>query len=129
MKLGINSIFKLINTIRERPHGRSFYFIKIWGCGMEVFIGMSCTVCGLLIGVLTFGRSRDKDVRAEATRTAIIETKLDNISLGVTSIQVDFKANETKMDELTEKVIRVEESAKQAHKRIDEFTKPKLEVS
>lgn len=95
---------------------------------METLIGIGCTVFGLLIGVLTFGRNRDKDVKADAAKTAVIETKLDTISNGVESIRIDIKANEKQMEVLSERVARVEESSKQAHKRIDNI-KPIQEVS
>lgn len=86
---------------------------------MEVQIGIVCTVLGLLIGFLTFNRSRDKDVKTDASKSAIIETKLDTISQGIDSIRIDIKANERRVSELSERVIRVEESTKPAHKRID----------
>jgi hypothetical protein len=76
---------------------------------------------GGLIGFLTFNRSRDKDVRNDASKSAVIETQLSNILTGIDSIRIDIKANETRVTGLTERVIRVEESTKQAHKRIDFF--------
>jgi len=82
-----------------------------------------CTLIGLLIGFLTFNRSRDKDVRNDASESAVIKTKLDTISSGIDSIRIDIKANEKRVSELSERVIRVEESAKQAHKRLDNFEK------
>lgn len=86
---------------------------------MEAFIGIGCTMLGLLIGLLTFGRNRDKDVKADAAKTAVFETKLDTISNGVEFIRIDLKANEKQMDVLAERVARVEESSKHAHKRFD----------
>lgn len=82
-------------------------------------IGLLCTFVGALIGFLSFNRNRDKEVKNDASESAVIKTKLDSISRGVESIQVDIKANEKRMNELSERVIRVEESSKQAHKRID----------
>jgi septal ring factor EnvC (AmiA/AmiB activator) len=75
----------------------------------------------LLIGLLTFKRERDNEVRSDASESAVIKTKLDNISRGVESIQIDIKANEKRVSDLSERVIRVEESSKQAHKRIDKL--------
>jgi septal ring factor EnvC (AmiA/AmiB activator) len=77
------------------------------------------TATGLLIGFLTFNRNRDKDVRNDASHSAVIQTKLENIDTGVRSIQIDLKANERRVSEAFERIIRVEESSKQAHKRID----------
>jgi septal ring factor EnvC (AmiA/AmiB activator) len=88
---------------------------------MNVQVGISilCGLVGLLIGILTFSRNRDRDVKTEASKSAVIETKLDSINRGVETIQIDMKANEKRLTELSERVIRVEESSKQAHKRID----------
>lgn len=85
----------------------------------QVGIGVICALLGALLMFLTFNRNRDKDVRHDASENAVIRTKLDNISQGVSNIQIDIKANEKKVTELSERVIRVEESTKQAHKRID----------
>jgi hypothetical protein len=82
-------------------------------------IGLLCTITGVVIGIFTFSRNRDKDVKTDASRSAVIETKLDNINRGVESIRIDIKANELKVNELSERVIRVEESTKSAHKRLD----------
>jgi len=82
-------------------------------------IGLLCTATGVVLGLLTFNRNRDKDMRNDASESAVIRTKLDNISLGVDSIRVDFKTSEKRVTELSERMIRVEESSKQAHKRID----------
>ena len=86
---------------------------------IDVMVGLICAVLGLLIGFLTFNRTRDNDVKSDASELAVIRTTLTNISTGVSNIQVDIKANERRTNELSERVIRVEESTKQAHKRID----------
>lgn len=84
-----------------------------------MLIGIVCAIIGAVIGVLTYNRDRDKDVKDDAADTAVIRTKLDNISSGIDSIRIDIKANEKRVSELSERVIRVEESTKSAHKRID----------
>jgi septal ring factor EnvC (AmiA/AmiB activator) len=81
----------------------------------------ACAILTFLVGFLTFSRNRDKDVKSEASHSATIQTKLENIDQGVRSIQIDLKANERRVNELNERVIRVEESSKQAHKRLDKF--------
>ena len=86
-------------------------------------ISLFCTGIGLLVGIFTFNRNRDKDVKNDASKSAVIETKLDNISAGVSMIQIDMKANEKRTSELSERVIRIEESAKSAHKRLDTLEK------
>jgi predicted RND superfamily exporter protein len=86
---------------------------------MQIGISILCALVGLLIGVLTFNRNRDKDVKNDASKSAVIETKLDNINSGVDSIRIDIKANEVRVAQLSERVTRVEESAKSFHKRLD----------
>ena len=80
-----------------------------------------CTVLSLIVGFLTFNRNRDKDVKSDASESAVIKTKLDTISSGIDSIRIDIKTNERRVSELSERVIRVEESSKQGHKRLDKF--------
>lgn len=94
---------------------------------IDIQIGLICAIGGLLIGFLTFNRSRDKDVKTDASESAVIRTKLDNISSGIDSIRIDIKANERRVSELSERVIRVEESSKQAHKRLDAIENKKGE--
>jgi septal ring factor EnvC (AmiA/AmiB activator) len=88
---------------------------------LQVGISILCGLVGILIGILTFQRNRDKDVKNDASKNAVIETKLDNISAGVESIRIDLKANEKRTSDLEGRLIRVEESSKQAHKRLDKL--------
>ncbi len=41
-------------------------------------IRILCTVLGAFIGVLTYNGNRDKDVKNDASDSAVIRTKLDN---------------------------------------------------
>lgn len=93
---------------------------------MSVEIGVLIAVLSLVIAVLGYQLNKQKhmaeqqqNVRNDATREAVIETKLDNISNGVENIRIDIRTNERQLGELSQRVVRVEESAKQAHKRID----------
>ena len=86
-------------------------------------IGLLCTLVGIIVGVLTFNRNRDKDVKGEASRNAVIETKLDNISQSVNSMALDLKASEQRWNSLSQDVARIDESTKSAHKRIDTLEK------
>jgi septal ring factor EnvC (AmiA/AmiB activator) len=86
-------------------------------------LSVLCTVLALIIGFLTFSRNRDKDVKTDASESAVIKTKLDNISSGIDSIRIDIKANEMRVSDLSEKYIRIDESLKSAHKRIDNLEK------
>lgn len=89
-------------------------------------IGLLCTLLGALIGFLSFTRNRDKDVRTDASESAVIRTKLDAINNGVENIRIDIKANEKQVVALGERVTRVEESSKQAHKRLDNMEKESI---
>ncbi|MEJ9231804.1 hypothetical protein LAV79_20520 [Peribacillus butanolivorans] len=88
-------------------------------------IGLLCTLTGACLGLLTYNRNKKNDIKSnvknDATESAIIRTKLDNIGQSVDSIRIDFKASDQRWTALSERVIRNEESAKQAHKRIDKF--------
>lgn len=88
---------------------------------MSLEIGIIGAVVGMLIGYFTFQRNRDKEIRSNASEDAVVRTKLDHISVGVHSIQLDLDKSSMRMSEVSDRVIRVEESAKQAHKRIDKI--------
>ncbi|MFE4896988.1 hypothetical protein [Peribacillus butanolivorans] len=83
--------------------------------------GLLCTATGGVLGLLTFSRNRKNDIKNDATESAIIKTKLDNIGQFVDSIRIDFKASDQRWTALSETVIRIDESTKQAHKRIDKI--------
>lgn len=84
-------------------------------------VGLICTLGGFIIAILTFNRGRDKDVRSDASKNAVIETKLDNISQSVNSIVIDLKASELRWTNTDKEVARIDESVKSAHKRIDKL--------
>lgn len=89
---------------------------------LTILISLLSGLVGIIIGIATFNRNRDKDVKQDAARQAVMETKLDAISAGVLTIQVDLKAHEKKWDDMDTRLVRVEESSKSAHKRIDTLT-------
>lgn len=89
---------------------------------LTILISLLSGLVGIIIGIATFNRNRDKDVKQDAARQAVMETKLDAISSGVLTIQVDLKAHEKKWDDMDTRLVRVEESSKSAHKRIDAMT-------
>lgn len=86
-------------------------------------IGLFCTLLGAVIGFLTFNRNRDKDVRSDASRNAVIETKLDNINQSVNAIAVKLEASDQRWTATDKEVVRIDESVKSAHKRIDALEK------
>lgn len=88
---------------------------------MQIEIALLCTVAGVVISYFGFYRNRDKEIKRDASESAIISTKLDAIGSDVKSIRIDMKTEQLARMELSERVTRVEESSKQAHKRIDKL--------
>lgn len=117
----------LLKSIKGTPN-RAFYFVYKWGEKMNVsmgllitLVGLLCTATGVVLGLFKHSRDRKKDVKSDATESAIIRTKLDNIGQTVDSIRIEFKASDQRWTALSERAIRNEESVKQAHKRIDKI--------
>lgn len=90
---------------------------------MQIEFTVIGALFGFLISYFSFMRSRDKEVKKEASEVAVTNTKLDHIGSGVDSIRIDMKANDKRLEKLSEQIIRVDESAKSAHKRIDKIDK------
>lgn len=91
----------------------------------DISLALICTVLGALIGIATFSRNRDKDIKKDTKEEAETKAKLDYISKGVDDIRIDFKAQQRDMQELKERVIKNEASIKSAHKRIDSLEEEK----
>src|SRR5699024_3590792 len=96
------------------------------GLKMSIEIGIALTILSVVIAFMGYQLKRQSyqseqhdGIKKDATRDAVIETKLDNISNGVDSIRIDLRSNEKKVSENSQRLTRVEESTKQAHKRID----------
>lgn len=93
---------------------------------MTIEVSILISVITIILTILGYQLNKQKKdmeqkkvVKSDASRNAVIETKLDNISNGVDNIRIDLRANERQIGALGERVTRVEESTKQAHKRID----------
>ena len=91
-----------------------------------ISIGVVCGLLGAAIGIATFSRNRDKDIKADTREDAETKTKLDYISKGVDDIKIDFKVQQRDMQELKERIIKNEESTKSAHKRIDSMERGEM---
>lgn len=94
---------------------------------MSVEVGVLISIAGVIIAYLGYqvnkqhNQKKDQEnIKDDATKDAVIETKLDNISNGVENIRIDLRANERAIGAMGERITRVEESTKQAHKRIDD---------
>lgn len=88
---------------------------------MQIEFGVIGALFGFLITYFGFMRNRDKDVKKEATESAVMSVNLDHIKTGVDSIVVDMKVRDKQFDEMSKEVVRIDESAKSAHKRIDKL--------
>lgn len=84
-----------------------------------ISIGLICTLLGAIIGIATFSRNRDKDIKKDTKEDAATKAKIDYIATAVDEIRLDNKARDREMTEFNSRLIRVEESTKSAHKRID----------
>lgn len=85
----------------------------------EISIALICSVLGAIIGIATFSRNRDKDIKKDAREDAETKAKLDYISRGVDDIKLDNKQRDREMLKMNERLTMVEASTKSAHKRID----------
>ncbi|KAB8126943.1 hypothetical protein F9U64_18900 [Gracilibacillus oryzae] len=99
---------------------------------MTVELGILLSVASVIIAVLGYQLKKQaqqtqhqENLKNDATREAVIETKLDNINTGVENIRIDLRANERQIGAMNERVTRVEESTKQAHKRLDSISPEK----
>lgn len=95
---------------------------------MSIELTILISIAGVVIAYLGYQANKQrneannqKNIKNDATRDAVIETKLDNIHSGVEDIRIDLRANERQIGALGERVTRVEESTKQAHKRISDM--------
>jgi len=101
---------------------------------MTIELGVIISVASITIAVLGYQLNKQKQatdyqktIKNDATREAVIETKLDSIGLGVENIRIDLRASESRIGELNMRLTRTEESAKQAHKRIDKIEEKGVE--
>jgi len=101
---------------------------------MTVELGVIISITSITIAILGYQLNKQKQatdyqktIKNDATREAVIETKLDSIGLGVENIRIDLRASESRICELNMRLTRTEESAKQAHKRIDKIEEKGVE--
>lgn len=85
--------------------------------------GLFFTGIGLLSGFFTFRLNRDREVKKEASSSAVIETKLDNIYRLVDGMIIDLKNNEHRWNEISLFVARLDEKLNQADKQIEHIKK------
>lgn len=84
-----------------------------------VSIAFLSTLFGLIVGVATFSRNRDKDIKKDAQDDAETKAKLDYISRGVDDIKLDNKQRDRDFVKMGDRITIVEQSIKSLHKRVD----------
>lgn len=94
-----------------------------------ISIALLCTVIGCVIGIGTYSKTRDKDIRADAERWGVMSAKLDFITTTTSEIKTEGKLRDERMNkemsDVKNKLTEVEQSTKSAHHRIDELVKEK----
>lgn len=84
-----------------------------------ISIAFLSTLFGLIVGVATFSRNRDKDIKKDAQEDAETRAKLDYISRGVDDIKLDNKQRDRDMLKMSDRITIVEQSVKSLYKRVD----------
>ena len=86
---------------------------------MKAWISAVSVSAAIYFGLKSSRRNDVKDIEEKATRDAVINVKLDDISSDVKDIKFDISATNKKVEEIDKRVVVVEQSAKSAHHRID----------
>lgn len=92
---------------------------------MEIWIGLICTIMGIIISYVTFYLNQKKeikkDTRESAERNIRLELKLDNIYNNLSEIRLDQKDISKVLNRLNEKVALLEQVLTDAQKRIEKL--------
>ena len=92
---------------------------------MEIWIGLICTIMGIIISYVTFYLNQKKeikkDTRESAERNIRLELKLDNIYKNLSEIRLDQKDISKVLNRLNEKVALLEQALTDAQKRIEKL--------
>lgn len=92
---------------------------------MEIWIGLICTIMGIIISYVTFYLNQKKeikkDTRESAERNIRLELKLDNIYNNLSEIRLDQKDISKVLNRLNEKVSLLEQALTDDQKRIEKL--------
>lgn len=92
---------------------------------MEIWIGLICTIMGIIISYVTFYLNQKKeikkDTRESAERNIRLELKLDNIYNNLSEIRLDQKDISKVLNRLNEKIALLEQALTNAQKRIEKL--------
>ena len=91
---------------------------------MEIWIGLICTIMGIIISYVTFYLNQKKeikkDTRESAERNIRLELKLDNIYNNLSEIRLEKDISKV-LNRLNEKVALLEQALTDAQKRIEKL--------
>lgn len=87
----------------------------------NTILGLVFGFSGMMLGWLSWLRSRKKDSEAETGQSITFRVDLEYIKRGVDDIRVDQRRLRDEMGTMADRLARVEESAKSAHRRLDEY--------
>lgn len=82
-------------------------------------MGLVFGLSGMLLGWLSWLRSRKKDNEADVGQSITFRVDLEYIKRGVDDIRADQRRMRDEIGSLADRLTRVEESTKSAHKRLD----------
>ena len=92
---------------------------------MEIWIGLICTIMGIIISYVTFYLNQKKEIKKDtkesAERNIRLELKLDNIYNNLSEIRLDQKDISKVLNRLNEKVALLEQAPTDAQKRIEKL--------
>lgn len=86
---------------------------------VTILLSVISVSAAVLFGFANYRRNSKKDCAEEASQSAKIMTKLEEIDKGIGDIKEEIKGVKADVKDDHDRIIRLEESAKQAHKRID----------
>ena len=90
---------------------------------MQIWVGLICTVAGIIISSATFyinQKTRVKnDITSNAERNIRLEVKIDNIHNNLNQIMVEQKEMSNVLNKLNEKVALLEQFMNELEKRIN----------
>lgn len=84
-----------------------------------ISIALVFTICGGVLGILTFSRSKARDDRSEGRQSGQMLTELGYIKSGIDDIKTEQREQRRINTETATELAAVKASAKQAHLRID----------
>ena len=92
---------------------------------MEIWIGLICTIMGIIISYVTFYLNQKKEIKKDTRESAeiniMLELKLDNIYNNLSEIRLDQKDISKVLNRLNEKVALLEQALTDAQKRIEKL--------